>query len=54
MDLIEEIAVILNFTYTMYESPDGNYGLRNEEGEWNGMMNELITGVIHLFIYLFI
>ena len=45
VDLMEEISYILNFTYIMYESPDGNYGLRNEDGEWNGMMHELITGV---------
>ena len=45
IDLIAEIAAKMKFNYELYESPDGNYGSRNEKGEWNGMIKELIIGV---------
>ena len=46
VDLMYGIADRLKFDFTLYESPDGNYGSRNAEtGEWNGMIKELIVGV---------
>ena len=48
---IETLGIISNFhlskmlpQYVLYESPDGNYGSK-QNGEWNGMMRELIIGV---------
>lgn len=47
IDLIEEIAIQLKFSgrYELYESPDGNYGSKGDNEEWNGMIRELIVGV---------
>ncbi|XP_074095808.1 ionotropic receptor 25a [Cotesia typhae] len=42
IDLLKEIQGIMNFEYELYESPDGNFGAINEQGEWNGMIKELI------------
>ena len=47
IDLITEISKKLNFEFELYVSPDGNYGSKNIEGDWNGMIRELIVGVSH-------
>ncbi len=47
IDLITEISKKLNFEFELYVSPDGNYGSKNSEGDWNGMIRELIVGVSH-------
>ena len=45
IDLITEIAKKRNFKFELYVSPDGNYGSKNNDGIWNGMIRELIVGV---------
>jgi len=45
IDMMEVIAQELKFTYDLYVSPDGNYGSKNAEGQWNGMIRELMIGV---------
>lgn len=45
IDLINRIKETLSFEYTLYEVPDKTYGAINEQGEWNGLIRELITGV---------
>lgn len=45
IDLIEELANHLGFKYVIKEVGDRAYGIRNEKGEWNGMIGELIRGV---------
>lgn len=45
VDLIKEISELLEFKYTIKLVEDGVYGKRNERGEWNGMIRELIEGV---------
>ena len=45
MDLLDELARILKFTYEVYTSPDGLYGAETENGSWNGMIGELIRKV---------
>lgn len=47
IDLIKEIAQILEFKYVIKLVDDGVHGRRNERGEWNGMIKELIEGVRH-------
>ncbi|CAH3015261.1 unnamed protein product, partial [Porites evermanni] len=42
MDLLDELARILKFSYEIYTSPDGLYGAETENGSWNGMIGELI------------
>lgn len=45
VDLIDEVSKILRFQYTLKLADDRAYGKRNERGEWNGMIRELIDGV---------
>ena len=42
IEVLNIIASKLNFTYTVYQPPDGKYGIK-EDGEWNGMIRELIN-----------
>ncbi|XP_035213366.1 glutamate receptor ionotropic, kainate 2-like [Stegodyphus dumicola] len=44
VDLIDEIASDLKFQYRIKEVDDGSYGRKNDLGEWNGMIRELIDG----------
>ncbi|CAH3162257.1 unnamed protein product [Pocillopora meandrina] len=42
IDLLDELAKNLKFTYEIYLSPDGMYGAELENGTWNGMIGELV------------
>ncbi|PSN38557.1 Ionotropic receptor 25a [Blattella germanica] len=42
IDLIDEIRNITKFDYDIFEAPDGKFGNMDENGEWNGMIKELI------------
>ena len=45
IDLFEQLAKMLHFTYEIYPSPDGHYGAITENGTWNGMMGQLVYKV---------
>ena len=45
IDLLNELARNLKFTYEIYHSPDGLYGAEKENGTWNGMIGELVNKV---------
>lgn len=45
VDLLNEIARNLKFTFDIYTSPDGMYGTETENGTWNGMIGELVNKV---------
>ena len=45
IDLLNELAKKLHFTYDIYPSPDGLYGSETENGTWNGVIAELINKV---------
>ena len=45
IDLLDELAKRLKFTYEIYVSPDGKYGSEMENGTWNGMIGELLNEV---------
>ena len=45
LDLIEHLSQRLNFRYELYEVEDRNYGKRQDDGTWNGMIRDLIDGV---------
>ncbi len=49
IDLIKEIAQVLEFKYTIKLVDDGVHGRKNERQEWNGMIKELIEGVSDFF-----
>ena len=46
VDLIKAIAQVLEFKFTIKLVEDGKHGRKNERGDWNGMIKELIEGVI--------
>ncbi|XP_078383275.1 glutamate receptor ionotropic, kainate 2-like isoform X2 [Oculina patagonica] len=43
IDLLNELARNLKFTYEIYPTPDGMYGAETENGTWNGMIGELLN-----------
>jgi len=45
VDLIDEIRSITKFDYEIYEAPDKVFGNMDENGNWNGMIKELILKV---------
>ena len=45
LDMMDEISAMLKFTYELYEVPDGNFGSELPNGEWNGMMGQVMSGV---------
>ncbi|GFR85397.1 glutamate receptor, ionotropic kainate [Elysia marginata] len=46
IDLAKELSKIVGFTYKIELVPDNNYGsVKDETGEWDGMVGELIKGV---------
>ncbi|XP_076371702.1 glutamate receptor ionotropic, kainate 2-like isoform X1 [Tachypleus tridentatus] len=50
VDLIEEISKELGFKYKFREVSDHTYGKKNQWGEWNGMIQELIEGKADLAV----
>ena len=40
-ETFEELKRMLNFTYSLDSSPDGQYGSLHENGSWNGMVRYL-------------
>jgi ionotropic glutamate receptor len=45
IDLIDEIRNITKFDYEIYETPDNKFGNMDENGNWNGMIKELMLKV---------
>lgn len=44
VDLIDEVARMLDFEYEIYLVNDGKFGSKLKNGEWNGMIGELLAG----------
>ncbi|XP_032516645.2 ionotropic receptor 25a [Danaus plexippus] len=42
IDLIEEIRQIVKFDYEITLAPDGSFGVMDENGNWNGIIKELM------------
>ena len=45
VDLIAEVAKMLHFDYDIYLVHDGKFGSKLPDGNWNGMIGELLAGV---------
>lgn len=45
IDLLDKIAEHRKFRYIIHEVKDKTYGAKDAEGNWNGMVGELMTGV---------
>nr|XP_020453736.1 probable glutamate receptor [Monopterus albus] len=50
MDLLSEVAKKLGFKYKVQLVKDGSYGRQEENGNWNGMIGEVIRGEADLAI----
>ncbi|KIH46375.1 Ligand-gated ion channel, partial [Ancylostoma duodenale] len=48
--LSAKIARLSKFNYTIHEVKDKAYGIREENGKWNGMVGELINGEADLAV----
>ncbi|XP_015419623.1 PREDICTED: glutamate receptor ionotropic, kainate 1 [Myotis davidii] len=42
LDLLKELSSMLGFIYDVRLVPDGRYGAQDDQGEWNGMVRELM------------
>ena len=52
IDLLEEIAEVIGFEYRLKLVDDGNYGAPvGPDGEWNGMVRELMDRVCWKFCH---
>lgn len=49
VDLIKQIAREIGFEYRLYEVYDGTFGEKDENGNWNGLIGEIINGVWFLY-----
>lgn len=45
MDLVKKVAEQVKFNYTVEIVKDGKYGAASGDGEWDGMIGELIRNV---------
>jgi hypothetical protein len=45
VDVIQEIANDRHFTYEIYIVHDGNFGSIKSNGEWDGIVGEILSGV---------
>lgn len=54
VDLIEELSRLLGFKYKFKLVADNAYGIKDENGEWNGMIgnNVIILAIISIQIVL--
>ncbi|CAI5443721.1 unnamed protein product [Caenorhabditis angaria] len=41
IDLLNEMAKVLKFNYTIFEVQDGTYGIEDDHGRWNGIIGAL-------------
>jgi len=44
-DILRLVASSLRFDYEICLSTDGNYGEQNADGQWNGIIGEVVRGV---------
>ena len=44
-DVMEHLKDMLDFNYELYTVPDGQFGAKMDNGEWNGMIGEVLSGV---------
>lgn len=52
VDLLQRLSERIGFKYVIIPVADGKYGKPNANGEWNGMVGEVINGV-SVIMYLF-
>ncbi|KAH8866007.1 putative glutamate receptor [Schistosoma japonicum] len=48
IDLLNELSMHFNFSYNLFVPQNGTYGSMNENGEWDGLMGELVNGHVDM------
>ena len=51
VDILNSLASQNNFTYSIVSEPDWIYGVKNDKGNWNGMMGKLVNKVRLRYAY---
>ena len=44
--MIDELSKVLDFSYEVVNPPDGQWGLINEDGQWNGKIGMAARGEV--------
>ena len=52
VDILNSLASQNNFTFSIVPEPDGVYGVKDDKGNWNGMMGKLVSKVRLRFAFL--
>ncbi|OCT70563.1 glutamate receptor KA2 S homeolog isoform X1 [Xenopus laevis] len=50
IDLLSELSQSLGFNYTIREVKDGRYGAKDQDGNWNGMVGEVLRKEVDLAV----
>lgn len=45
VDMLQEISELVGFKYKIELVPDGKYGAPDEQGNWNGMVHQIVDRV---------
>lgn len=45
VDILDSASRRMGFKYKVSVSPEGRYGARDQYGNWDGMIGQLLTGV---------
>lgn len=53
MDLLSEVAKKIGFKYKVQLVKDSSYGRQDENGNWNGMIGEVVRRVSTKKIYIY-
>ena len=48
IDMLAMLADKLGFKYDIYLVPDGQYGEEQPNGQWNGLIGEVVSGVRYI------
>lgn len=51
VDVLDALAEANNFTYSITPEQDGVYGVKDDKGNWNGMMGQLVSKVRTVSVY---
>lgn len=47
IDILDALSNYLGFKYDIYLAPEQKYGSLQSDGQWNGLMGELVFKVSH-------
>ncbi|CAH8576987.1 unnamed protein product [Schistosoma turkestanicum] len=48
IDILNELAIHFNFSYRLFTPQNGTYGSLDDNGNWDGMMGELVSGRVDM------